>query len=107
MTSTNVNDNSQSSRSRGTFETAKAADYEIRLSKHFGHKIEAREVDGGTLLVFEDGTAHLSAEEDQLVVAVEAPSAEGRDKVAHIIESHLERFAFREPDTKMVWGTVA
>lgn len=85
--------------------TPKAAGYATQLGKHFGHKIPVETEGGETRIRFGFGLGLAIAEGDRLRLVAEAESDDDARKVAGILGSHLERFAFREnlsvawPDT--------
>lgn len=79
-----------------TFRTDKAKRYLGTLCKHFGHKVPVQlDGDRGQIeLPF--GQCNLAASDDALQIDVSAETKPDLDKVAQVIASHLERFAFRE-----------
>jgi len=83
--------------------TANARRYMIQLCKHFGHKRPTTYDDVSGSVGFDMGEAKMSAEPDALVIAASGPDASSAARVAEVMESHLKRFAFREPDLVVGW----
>lgn len=88
----------------GTFSTENASKYLVQLCKHFAHKIDVTYTEDAGNCSFPMGTASMSATSDQLRVDVEVSDAEGLKQVKHVIDVHLERFAFREDFKNMDWS---
>ncbi|SDX85819.1 DUF2218 domain-containing protein [Citreimonas salinaria] len=88
----------------GRFETPNASRYLQQLCKHFGHKTEVQFDAVSGRVVLGAGVATMAATEDALVVTLAADSAEALEQARHVIDSHLERFAFREKFKTMEWG---
>lgn len=84
----------------GCAETAAAARYLGQLSRHFAHKIAVDyrpdAAPPEAVAQFPLGTCHMRAEAGELTVAVNASSQEGLERIRHVVDSHLERFAWRE-----------
>lgn len=79
-----------------TFKTEQAQRYLGTLCKHFGHKVPV-ELDGNTGRIdLPFGQCELAANNNALDMKVSADTKADLDKLAQIIASHLERFAFRE-----------
>ena len=83
--------------------TAHARRYMIQLCKHFGHKVETRFDDQTGEIVFDGGLCRLGAGPVALELQVESPSAENHVRLEGVIDSHLKRFAFREPEMAVTW----
>jgi hypothetical protein len=92
------------SRSLASVPTAHARRYMIQLCKHFGHKAETRFDDQTGEIVFEGGVCRLGAGPVALDLQVESPSAEIRARLEGVIDRHLKRFAFREPQMAVSWS---
>lgn len=88
----------------GRFATAHASRYLQQLCKHFAHKVEVSYDAQEGHAAFPTGPATLSATPDELVVRVTAEDAEGLERARRIVDSHLERFAFREEFKQMDWS---
>lgn len=89
----------------GTFETQNARKYLQQLCKHFAHKVEVRftETDGEAELPC--GVTHMSADENRLLVSMRPETDAAVAQGKFIIDSHLQRFAFREDFQAMEWTT--
>ena len=95
------------SASQASVPTAHARRYMIQLCKHFGHKAETRFDDQTGEIVFEGGVCRLGAGPVALDLQVESASAETRARLEGVIDSHLKRFAFREPEMAVTWRPAA
>ena len=89
--------------STGRYSTENAKKYMQQLCKHFAHKIEISVSDTSAKAAFPMGPCHMNATTSELLIDVTAPDAEGLEKAKHIVDKHLERFAFREGFTTMKW----
>lgn len=87
----------------GTFATAHGAKYVQQLCKHFAHEIETECSQTGGRLHFDMGTAVLTADGATLTVRFELENDDAFEAAQHVIDSHLERFAFREGFKHMDW----
>jgi hypothetical protein len=89
-------------KSQATLTTPKAERYIAQLCKHFQHKVPAN-YDGPTgWIELPMGRADLRAEPETLTLSLTAQTAETLEKTRAVIQSHLERFAFRE-DLDFAW----
>lgn len=93
-------------RSTGTFETPNAAKYLAQLCKHFAHKVEASHTDQTGHVALPMGLCRLWAEAGQLRIEVTGEDDAALSKARQVIDSHLERFAFREDFTQMNWAAL-
>lgn len=89
----------------GHLKTAHASKYLQQLCKHFGHKIEVSFDENKGWAAFVMGTAHMTAEADRLMVTCDVEDEKAVEAVHHVIDSHLETFAFREEVKTMTWET--
>jgi hypothetical protein len=89
----------------GTFATPHAAKYLQQLCKHFAHKVEVQNTETEGTAALPVGPARMSATAERLIISIDVSSADQLDRAHMIIDSHLERFAFRENFTKMDWVT--
>jgi hypothetical protein len=91
-------------RSSATVPTEHGRRYMAQLVKHFAHRapasLDAREGH----IRFEAGEVRLRAADDTLMVIAEAAAPEGLDRLERVVESHLKRFAFREPQLAVEWS---
>ena len=83
--------------------TPKASGYLQQLCKHFGLKVEVEFTPSVGKILFPFGNAELSADENQLVMNLQAKDAEALTKLQQVMSSHLIRFAFRE-DLNIEWS---
>ena len=86
------------------FETEHGAKYLTQLCKHFAHKIEVSYADRHGECHFPFGNAVLDADDTALTIHVIAPDAEQLARAKSVIDDHLARFAFREPDRSIAWS---
>ncbi|WP_136254875.1 DUF2218 domain-containing protein [Onishia niordana] len=73
-----------------------------RLCKHWAHKFEVEHGEGNGRVQFETGTCLMKAEQECLVVAIEALDVDALDSLEGVVASHLERMAGDEALT-IVW----
>jgi hypothetical protein len=88
---------------RGQFATANASRYLQQLCKHFAHKVRVRFDTEQGEADLPPGLARLRATETVLLVEITADNEDGLTRARHVIDSHLERFAFRESFKTMDW----
>lgn len=82
--------------SQARIETAKAADYLVRLCKHFAHKIPATYGETTGRVEFEAGICHLEAGPDALLIRVEGADEAAIARLEDVVARHLVRFAWKE-----------
>lgn len=87
----------------GQFATANGSKYLQQLCKHFGHKIEVEFTENEGTCQFVFGAAKMTADEAGLDVRFELEDPKAADSAKGVIDSHLERFAFREDFKNMEW----
>jgi len=85
------------------FETESGTKYLQQLCKHFGHKVDVTFSPTHGECRFSCGTAYLDADSEALTMRCEAADAAALRETEYVVESHLARFAFREPP-KLVWN---
>lgn len=90
-------------RSSATIRTEHAQRYMTQLCKHFAHRVPATVEGREGRIHFEMGEAALRASPDSLLLVGEAADPEGLARLEQVIESHLKRFAFREPELAVDW----
>ncbi|MBU3030959.1 DUF2218 domain-containing protein [Paracoccus marinaquae] len=88
----------------GHFPTAHAGKYMTQLCKHFGHKVPAEVHGNEGKITFGMGRAHLLADDGRLTITLAGSAEEALNQMKAIIDSHLQRFAFREEFSGMDWG---
>lgn len=86
--------------------TANGVKYVQQLCKHFGHKIPTTFADGRGECKFDVGSALMDADENGMTIKVSAGDVVGSQRIQKVIESHLERFAFRETLMPLTWSPV-
>jgi hypothetical protein len=84
-------------------ETANARRYMIQLCKHFGHKRPTSFDDATGSIDFDFGEAFMTASPDALTITTTAVAEDLTERLSRVMESHLKRFAFREPDLAVAW----
>ncbi|TCQ08965.1 hypothetical protein C8J34_103353 [Rhizobium sp. PP-F2F-G36] len=89
------------------FETNEGQKYLVQLCKHFAHKIEVDQVGDRGELRFSCGTGFLAASTEGLDIRVRSPDDQSLGETKAVIESHLLRFAFREPFGALLWTPAA
>jgi len=90
-------------KSSTTLLTPNGRKYMIQLCKHFGHRVPASCGEREGEIVFNVGKVGLRAAPETFMLCAEAPEASGIERLEQVIESHLKRFAFREPDLSFDW----
>ena len=90
-------------KSSATVPTANAGRYMVQLCKHFGHKIPTEWNDHEGKITFAMGEVALRAGPETLMMVASAADAERLARVEQVTDSHLKRFAFREPDMTVDW----
>lgn len=88
----------------GTFATPNASKYLQQLCKHFGHKVEATFDETTGEVALPVGPTKMAADAQALTITIEVSEAGQLNRAHAIIDSHLERFAFREDFKKMEWA---
>lgn len=88
----------------GQFDTENGSKYLQQLCKHFGHKIKVEYSETNGVCHFEMGDATLTADSTGLNVRFELENANPVEAAKSVIDNHLNRFAFREDFTNMVWS---
>jgi len=90
-------------KSSATVVTEHGHRYMVQLCKHFGHKIPTEWNDHEGKITFAMGEVALRAAPDTLMMVASSADAEGLARVEQVADSHLKRFAFREPDLAVDW----
>lgn len=89
---------------RGVFPTAKASRYLQQLCKHFAHKVDVTYDERHGVVTLPIASAHLRAADTELVIELRADDEAALERGRGVIDSHLERFAFREEFKHMDWS---
>ena len=90
-------------KSSTTLLTPNGRKYMIQLCKHFGHRVPTTYGEREGEIVFEAGKVGLRAAPETLMLCTEAPELGAVERLEQVIESHLKRFAFREPELSFDW----
>jgi len=90
-------------RSSSTILTECSHRYMAQLCKHFAHRVPATLGERESQIAFENGQVHLRASPATLMIRVEAGEPEGLGRLETVVESHLKRFALREPELAVEW----
>ena len=64
-----------------------------QMARHFGHKVEVREVAGRQIVTIPAGVFELEPRGEVLAVTIDAPDEASRARVEEVCADHLERFA--------------
>jgi len=88
----------------GHFATPNGSKYLQQLCKHFGHKIDVEFTENEGTATFAFGAAKLTSDESGLTIRFELKDADTLPAAKGVIDSHLERFAFREDFKNMDWS---
>ena len=83
--------------------TPNAQRYMTQLSKHWAHKFEVV-LDGSTsVIALPAGKVFLEASDSLLGLRIEAPAERDLDRLAEVVEQHIDRFAHREGGLAYNW----
>ncbi|MDW3183797.1 MULTISPECIES: DUF2218 domain-containing protein [unclassified Roseobacter] len=88
----------------GTFATPHATKYMIQLCKHWSHKGPAKWDDDTGSVTLPFGDVAFAASGDVLTVDVDIKDGTDAATVKQVVDSHLQRFAFREGFETMAWS---
>ena len=86
-----------------TIATSHARRYMVQLCKHFGHKRPTSFDDVAGSIDFDFGEAWMIAEPGAPIITTVSVDETLTARLARVMESHLKRFAFREPDLAVDW----
>ncbi|MEM6987040.1 MAG: DUF2218 domain-containing protein [Pseudomonadota bacterium] len=86
-----------------TVSTDNASRYIRMLCKHFSHKVKVEWDEHSGYAELPSGVARFTAEDNALLIELSAVDDAGFAQGRHIIDSHLLRFAHREPDLTISW----
>lgn len=87
----------------GHFATGQGSRYLQQLCKHFAHKLEVSFDAARGTIHFPFGDVDLTADDAGLNVFISAASDADVERGRKVVESHLERFAFREDFVGINW----
>lgn len=84
--------------------TENGSRYLQQLCKHWSHKLDVSfDAHQGTVR-FPDAVAVMTAQNDGLLVKVEAEAPDTVDRIKDVVARHLDRFAFREAPLAFDWS---
>jgi hypothetical protein len=91
--------------SQATLKTEHGSKYLQQLCKHFGHKgtLDITYTPEDAKIIFPFGPVNMTADTASLWIEVNAEDNDGIVRAKHVIDSHLETFAFREEFKNMPW----
>jgi hypothetical protein len=98
-----MNDTTTLLHSTAHIQTPNAARYLTQLCKHLANRTQVTLGEGVGDIVFDSGTAHLTAAAGVLAIEVDAADVETLARVQDVVARHLVRFAFRE-DLVVEWS---
>jgi len=88
----------------GTAPAEKGNRYIRQLAKHWSHKFAVSETDGEIHIAFKiGGIARLSADDQRIVITIEAADRKSAEQLKDVVAVHLNRFAFREAPLEFSW----
>ena len=90
-------------KSTATILTPNGRRYRVQLCKHFTHKGPATFGEREGEIVFDLGTVGQRAAPLTLRLWAKAAEAGGLERLEQVVERHLKRFAFREPEITFDW----
>jgi uncharacterized protein len=79
-----------------TVATQAPSRYLLQVAKHFRHKLDVEFDERRATIAFPYGRCELETGDGALLLAATGADAEGRDRVAQVVGSHLERFGHRD-----------
>ncbi|KAA0969774.1 DUF2218 domain-containing protein [Aureimonas fodinaquatilis] len=82
--------------SRAHILTAHASRYLQQLCKHWAHKFETEHTPTHARIALPLGVAELEANDASLTITVSATGDADLTTMQQVVQSHVERFAFRE-----------
>jgi len=85
------------------FETERASRYLQTMCKHFAHKVEVRFDAEHGVAAMPYGRLEMRARDGILQFEIEAADDNLLERMKHVVETHIVRFAFREKLEKLDW----
>lgn len=83
-------------KSTATVSTAHASRYLQQLCKHWAHRFETEWTPTNGRIALPLGQTVLAASDDALAIEIAAPKGDDLDGLRTVVQTHVERFAFRE-----------
>jgi hypothetical protein len=90
-------------RSSSTVVTGDSHRYMAQLCRHFAHRVPAVLGERESRIAFEGGEVYLRASPATLMILAQAGAPDALTQLEGVVERHLKRFAFREPDLAVEW----
>jgi uncharacterized protein len=90
-------------RQEAELESPAARRYLAQLCRHFRHKVPVEDMGHEGRVEFAPGTCRLFADENRLRALCEAEDAAGLARLRHILDEHLQRFAWRQGIAGFTW----
>ena len=87
-----------------TFETERASRYLQMMCKHFAHKVQVKYDTHHGEAAMPYGRLKMQASDTILRFQIEAADDEMLQRMKHVVEAHIVRFAFREKLTALRWA---
>ncbi|WP_148252529.1 DUF2218 domain-containing protein [Aidingimonas lacisalsi] len=88
--------------SRADIVTESGTELMNRLCKHWAHKLHVEQDEGHARVAFDEGSCLMQAQNDKLVVALEALDDASLDRLEQVVDEHLARMAGEEK-LDIVW----
>jgi hypothetical protein len=86
-----------------TFETDRASRYLQAMCRHFAHKVTVNYDAEKGMADMPYGLLNMRVAGNTLCFEIEAADDGSLDRLKHVIEAHIVRFAFREKLQKLDW----
>ena len=86
------------------FETERASRYLQDMCKHFAHKVEVNYDTERGSAAMPYGKLDMFVRDGALYVEVEAENGELLNRMKHVVDAHIVRFAFREKIAGLQWS---
>lgn len=85
------------------WETANASRYLQQMCKHFAHKVPTEWTPTHGVAAMPHGRCEMTAVGNTLRIELEPNDASRLPLLAKVVEVHLQRFAWKEPDFSLEW----
>jgi uncharacterized protein len=84
--------------------TANAGKYIAQLCKHWSHKFETKWDSTRGQVDLPGGPVHFIADSETLTITIETKDEETSNRMRAVVQTHLDRFAFREVPLAYDWS---
>ena len=84
--------------------TTSGARYMTQLAKHWSHKFEIELSENAAAIPLPLGPVRLEAGPEALIITLEPNPDADLARMKSVVESHLDRFAFREGGLTYLWS---